>query len=175
MDVSRSEKIKEIIHEMFEQRGYKDIHLTDENYIIATRPDKKIVVAFGTIVVKLNVSEIHTHISILQKMDVNHGLIVYEGIPTSAVKNVVTNAPDIGINIELFVADDLQFNITKHELVPKHVLLRKSKAKKFREIYGTNIPVLLKNDAIARFYDFHRGDIIKVIRRNGMVSFRIVR
>jgi len=79
------------------------------------------------------------------------------------------------MNIELFQADDLQFNITQHKLVPKHIRMNKEEMKDFREKYGTNIPILLRTDAVSRFYDFAKGEIIKIIRRDGFVSYRIVR
>lgn len=172
--VERGQNVVKTILQMFNQRGYTDIS-EEENCIIATKPNGAKIYAFPSIVEKLNVSVIHNYIAILQKAEINHGIIVFEGIPTPAVKNVVSNTPDLDINIELFQADDLQFNITEHKLVPTHILLSKNEAKAFKEKYGTNIPILLRTDAIVRFYDFAKGDIIKIVRRNGFISYRIVR
>ena len=77
--------------------------------------------------------------------------------------------------IELFNVDDLQFNITKHILVPLHKKLNKEECKEFKEQYGSSIPVLLKSDPVCRFYNFQKGDIIQITRRNSFVSYRIVR
>lgn len=173
--MNRLEKVREIICEMFSQRGYKDIDSEDEERITAVKENDETVCAFTKIIEKLNVSEIHMYISILQKEKINHGLIVFDGVPTPAVKNVIGNTPNLDINIELFDVNDLQFNITKHKLVPTHIRLDKEEAKEFKSKYGTDIPVILRNDPISRFYDFSKGDIVKVIRRNGFVSYRIVR
>ena len=173
--MSRSKKVCQTILAMFSQRGYTDIDQSDEKYIIAKGKDKNSVCAFLNIIEKLNVTEIHNVIAQLQKTEINHGLIVYEGFPTPAVKNVISNTADLNINIELFQADDLQFNITEHKLVPKHILLSKEEAAEFKEKYGVNIPILLHTDAVARFFDFTKGEIIKIIRRDGFVSYRIVR
>lgn len=172
---TRSNNVRKIIMEMFIQRGYTDIDDSEDNRILAIKLDGAQVCAFPSIIEKLNVAEIHNHIAILQKAEINHCLIVFDGIPTSAVKNVVSNTPDLKINIELFQADDLQFNITEHKLVPKHVRMTKEEIKEFREKYGTNIPVLLRTDVVSRFYDFAKGEIVKIIRRDGFVSYRIVR
>jgi len=171
---SRAENVHRIIMEMFQQRGYTDIDDSEENRITATKSDETQVCAFPTIIDKLNVSEIHNYIAVLQKMDVNHGLLVYEGIPTPAVKNVIANTPDLKMNIELFHADDLQFNITKHKLVPEHIRLTPEEAQVFRKKYGINIQVLLRSDPIARFYDFAKMEIVKIVRRDGYISYRIV-
>lgn len=172
---TRADNVRRIIIEMFNQRGYKDIDDSEDNRIFATNQNGEKLCAFPSIIEKLNVSEIYEHIAILQKDEINHGLLVFEGKPTPAVKNVITNTPDLKMNIELFQADDLQFNITEHKLVPKHVRMSRQEMKEFREKYGTNIPILLRTDAVARFFDFCKGDIVKIIRRDGFVSYRIVR
>jgi len=172
---SRAEKAKAIIIDMFASRGYTEI-TTETNRITALKDDGvSTIYAFHTIIEKLNNDEIHSYISLLQEEKVKHALLVYEGTPTPAVKAVIANLPELDITIELFHADDLQFDITKHELVPKHEKLSMQDSKEFKALYGTNIPTLLRTDAVVRFYDFHKGEIIKVTRKNGAISYRIVR
>ena len=172
--MNRVDKAKEIIIEMLTQRGYSNISQS-QSIITAIKPDKQTIYVFPEIIEKLNNEEIHSHISQLQEADVKHGILIYEGTPTPAVKSVIQNLPNLDINIELFHADDLQFNITKHELVPKHELLSPTETKEFKHKYGSNIPTLLRSDAISRFFDFHKGDIIKITRKSGAISYRIVR
>lgn len=173
--ILRSEKAKDIIIEMFCARNYTEVN-TEANRISAVKDDGvSTIYAFHSIIEKLNNDEIHSYISLLQEEKVKHAILVYEGTPTPAVKAVIANLPELDINIELFHADDLQFNITKHELVPKHEKLPVQEAKEFKARYGTNIPTLLRTDAVVRFYDFHKGEIIKVTRKNGAISYRIVR
>ena len=81
------------------------------------------------------------------------------------------------LNIELFHVDELQYNITKHFLVPKHELFYRKNtigAFDFKKKYSSKFPFLLKNDPVARFYGFDTGDIIKIIRNEGII-FRIVK
>jgi DNA-directed RNA polymerase I, II, and III subunit RPABC1 len=166
--------IVKTILEMFEQRDYSDISL-DDTYITAIKEDGNVVKAFINTIQKLNVTEIQGCISKLQEEKINHGLIVYNGVPTSVVKVIISNIEELGIHLEIFQQCDLQYNITKHILVPKHIKLAKDESSQFKTNYGINIPVLLKTDSVCKFYDFSKGDIIKVIRRDGFVSFRIVR
>lgn len=175
MALDRSAKVKQTIIEMFTQRGYSDVDLDVEDRILAIKPDGEQVCAFAKIIPKLNNDEIHSHISQMQEDEISHGVLIYEGVPTPAVKNVMANLPELGISIEIFHADDLQFNLTKHELVPKHVLLGKDEAKEFKSKFGINIPAILRSDPVARFYDFHKGDIIMITRKSGAISYRIVR
>lgn len=173
----RTEQVKKTLFQMFSQRGYTNISIdADTDRISALKCDGvNTIYAFSSIIEKLNNDEIHSYIGILQEEKVKHAILIYEGTPTPAVKAVISNLPDLEINIELFHADDLQFNITTHELVPKHEKLQQNESKEFKMLYGSNIPTLLRTDAIVRFYDFHKGEIIKVTRKNGSISYRIVK
>jgi DNA-directed RNA polymerase I, II, and III subunit RPABC1 len=173
--MSKQENVKKTINEMFEQRGYKNIKNIEDIQIIGVGEDDKKICAYIKILEKLNVAEIHNYIAMLQTSGINHGIIVYDGIPTPAVKTVVSTIPDLDIIIELFSSEDLQFNITKHVLVPQHIKLSKDEAKDFKTKFGTDIPILLRSDPISKFYNYCKGDIIKVIRKNGFISYRIVR
>lgn len=165
-----------VIFEMLSQRGYVNIEENKERQeILAEKKDGGIICVFLTVITKLNVAEIQNRISDLQDRDIHHGIIIYSGTPTPTVKNVVSRSSAIGITIELFHSDDLQFNITKHRLVPVHIVLSKEEATEFKATYGTSIPYLLRSDPICRFYDFSKGDIVKIIRKDGFVTYRIVK
>ena len=180
MEYSRADKCKEIILEMFQQRGYKNIKIVNENCddkktkITATKQDDKIVYAFTKIVEKLNIDEINSFIKFMNDNNNDHIIIIYEDKPTPAVKNI-TKVMDLKLNIELFHADDLQYNTTKHKLVPKHIKLSSEEALKFKKTYGIKIPYILRNiDPISKFYDFKKGDVIKIIRNDNTIHYRLV-
>jgi DNA-directed RNA polymerase I, II, and III subunit RPABC1 len=174
----REQNVKKILIEMFQQRGYENIE-EKEDMLIATdivEGKAEQVCGFFIPVPKLNTAEIRTKISILGEMEILHGILVYEGVPNSAVNNVVSTATAMNMNIEIFHADDLQYNPTKHFLVPKHEALPAKEGKAFRDTYGAQkIPILLRTDPICRFFDFRKGSIIKITRKGGHVCFRIVR
>ena len=92
-------------------------------------------------------------------------------------KKLVENS--VEKKFELFTQDELQYNITKHRLVPKHIKLNNEDAKDFKKKYGLKFPALLKTDPVCRFYDFQRGDVIKIIRQescgNTYITHRIVK
>ena len=161
----------QIVEEMFQERGYEIIEQDDER-ILANKDDKTQICAFiPKIMSKFNVEKIQEYISILKKMDVWHCLIVYKDTATPIAKKVVEESKDI--IIELFNEDELQYNITKHFLVPKHVLKYKKTDKQAKEFQ--KYPILLKTDPISRFYGFDKGDIIEITRKNGYVTYRIVK
>jgi DNA-directed RNA polymerase I, II, and III subunit RPABC1 len=83
------------------------------------------------------------------------------------------------IKIELFIQEELQYNITKHRLVPEHIRLSPDEAKEFKEKFGLRHPAILLTDPISRFFAYKRGDVIKIMRKTGrgdpFVTYRIVK
>lgn len=161
--------------ELFEQRGYK-IQEKDDEIITGKKKNGKLVFAFIVKTNKFNVEKIQEYISIMKKTDVWHSIIVYKDTVTPVAKKTIEESKEMVI--ELFHEDEMQYNITKHYLVPKHELLFEKGtkgAKEFKEKYGDTFPILLKSDPISRFYGYNKGDIIKVTRKNGIVVHRIVK
>lgn len=172
----RAENVRNVIIAMFTQRGYSDIDSSEDNRILATKPDGNQICAFSSIIKKLNVGEIHNHIAILNDTKISHGLIVYEGNPTPAVNKAIAITPESKMNIELFHADDLQINITEHRLVPKHKRASKEEIKDLKEKkLDNNLPIIKSDDPASRFYNFSKGEIIQMTYKNGYVSYRVVR
>jgi DNA-directed RNA polymerase I, II, and III subunit RPABC1 len=174
------EKAYETCVEMIQQRGYVIIDQDDER-ILATRENRSTgseqqICVFLTNTSKFNVESIQEYIGMMKKMEVWHCIIVYRDSATPVAKKIVEETKDMVI--ELFTEDELQYNITKHYLVPKHEIAYKKGTVgcvNFKKKYSDNIPIILKNDPISRFYGYERGDIIKVIRKNGYVMYRIVK
>uniref|UniRef100_A0A0E0MCC4 RNA polymerase subunit H/Rpb5 C-terminal domain-containing protein n=1 Tax=Oryza punctata TaxID=4537 RepID=A0A0E0MCC4_ORYPU len=67
--------------------------------------------------------------------------------------------------VDIFQATDLLVNITKHVLKPKHeVLSADQKAKLLKEynVEDSQLPRMLETDAVARYYGFDKGTVVKV-------------
>ena len=161
--------VRQTCTEMLEQRGY---HITDPDLFIGEFGNKKIIVFYNTCA-KLNVEKVQEYVSLLQQAGIHHCIINYKNSITPVAKKVIEELVDF--KLECFEEKTLRFNITKHSLVPKHIALPKKEADEFKKKYGIKIPVILKTDPVSRFFNFQRGDIIKVIRADGFISYRIVK
>jgi DNA-directed RNA polymerase I, II, and III subunit RPABC1 len=163
--------------EMLQQRGYL-IEQDDDEALIGTKDKQRIIVFFNEST-KLDVERVKEYIDLMYQSDIHHAVVVMQETVTPVAKKVVEELPQsnehLGYIIELFEAKSLRYNITKHRLVPRHTVLGKSESSSFRQTYGTKLPALLRSDPIARFYFYQRGDVVKIERNDGFVSFRIVK
>ena len=165
------ERIREITTEMLEQRGFEVSEVADE--LVGTSQTKPAIIVFFNQSPKINNDRVQEYILKMRNDNFTHAIIVYNDAVTSTAQKVIDELK--GMRIELFKKSTLRYNITKHRLVPAHSLLTKTEMKTFKDTYGTKIPIILYNDPVARFYDFQRGEIIKVERSNGFICYRIVK
>jgi DNA-directed RNA polymerase I, II, and III subunit RPABC1 len=169
--------IKTTCLEMLEQRGYA-IEQNDEEALIGKNDKERIIVFFNEST-KLDVERVKEYIDLMYQSGIHHAIVVMQETVTPVARKVVEELPQSnehsGYIIELFESKSLRYNITKHRLVPKHIVLGKAEGVAFRHEFGAKLPSLLRSDPIARFYFYQRGDVVKIERNDGFVSFRIVK
>ena len=72
--------------------------------------------------------------------------------------------------LQVFYAKELMYNPLRHELVPPHEKLTEEEAKELMEMYmvkhRTQMPIISRNDAIARRLGLRHGDIVRITRHN---------
>lgn len=74
---------------------------------------------------------------------------------------------------EIFSMKNLMFNITHHEIVPRHILLTQEESDLVLKQYQTTrsqLPKLLTTDPVAKYYGMKAGDICKIIRQSPMTG-----
>lgn len=72
--------------------------------------------------------------------------------------------------LQFFQLNELQFNPTKHQLVPPHRKLNPEEATTIMNRYliksKLQMPIILKTDVIAKWHGLKQGDIVEIIRYN---------
>jgi DNA-directed RNA polymerase I, II, and III subunit RPABC1 len=168
----KTQKAYDICEEIFIQRGYR-IDEKNEECILASKKNEQQICGFiSKSSSKFNVERIQEIISMLNEMSVYHCIIVYKDSATPVAKKIVEESEKM--KIEIFHEDELQYNITKHYLVPKHELLYKNNTDEAKNFKKNKYPLISRLDPVSRFYGFEMGDVIKITRKNNLVTYRIV-
>jgi len=76
---------------------------------------------------------------------------------------------NLNINIQIFLYNELLFNITKHSLIPNNIyILNNIEINELLTIYNLKnikqIPCIKKTDPLAKFYGLNFENIIRIIR-----------
>jgi len=93
--------------------------------------------------------------------------IIISDVPITPIARKTLLAMEI--RLQCFVEDDLLINITKHELVPRHVLLsyeEKAALLVRYKLKETQLPRILQRDPVALYYALRRGQVVKIIRNS---------
>ena len=104
--------------------------------------------------------------------DINHSIIVYNGKITPSSNKVIKNSE---LTIELFTHTEMSINIFNHKYYFPHIKVDNTTKNLLLTKYGTKIPIILKTDPVIRYLDFKKGDIIKIIRKNNYITYRLVK
>lgn len=170
-------KSYDVCLQLLEQRGYTCITPTEdegEKKITAKKEDNSVICVYFCKDAKLNKSVLNKYLVDTDEQNSRHLIIVHTGLVTSITNKSIEQTIDM--EIELFADFELQFNITMHRLQPKSFeKIDKSTCIKYKKLYGNNFPHMLTKDPIARFYNYKKGDMIKITSRKGVVNFRVVK
>lgn len=92
-------------------------------------------------------------------------LIVSEPITQNNMKSIIAMHKPV----EVHLINRLQFNITKHTLVPKHEVIRDKNVideltQRYKLKSKMQFPIILKTDPIAKYYGMRTGDLVRITR-----------
>ena len=166
-------KIKTNVISLIQNRDYSSIEDKDE-YIKCINNDGKCVYIFLFNNEKLNINGIKEFVTVLEEDNISNSIIIFKKDITSSAKKFVTGLVDT-INIELFEFKEMMYNLTKNKFYNRHERLDQKDSAQFISTYGKDLPVLLKTDIVVRYFNFQKGDIIRIHRNNGTISYRIVK
>lgn len=164
------ERARSTIFEMLQQRKY---NIIDTENITAIKPDGSKVIVFFNESPSFDTKSMKEVLSVMNESCVVHSIVVYKDKVTPATKSTLEQCDDM--KIELFAEEDLQINITKHRLQPIFEKLKDEEALEFKKTFGLKFGVLRVDRPIARFYDYSKGDVIRIIRSDGYINYRIVK
>jgi DNA-directed RNA polymerases I, II, and III subunit RPABC1 len=187
------------VHEMLEQRGYEPLEtqsnkkewiskylgliaeleesskqdeffMIDQMSLLFKRNKKLLLVYFHPFDIKLAQKDMNCIHKLMGQKKAQHLIIIANNKATPKVTNVLGI---LGHNAQLFTEQELAFNITKHQLVPKHVKVDEQEKKHILEKYAKQpdgsihieiLPAIFITDPIVKFYGFKVDDLIRIER-----------
>nr|XP_027193883.1 DNA-directed RNA polymerases I, II, and III subunit RPABC1-like [Dermatophagoides pteronyssinus] len=129
-------------------------------------PNSKIFVYFTDETKKIGVKPIKVLVDQMEERSINYTILIGQQPLTSFAVNTIKDLLP-NFHIEFFLESELLVNITKHELVPKHIKLNENEKEailKQYKISDIHLPRICTTDAVARYLGLRRGDIVKIIR-----------
>ncbi len=189
-------KVRKTVLEMLTDRGYTITDLYNINFtdfsilvdsnkidIIAKKPNnEEVYVYFYTDSKNFGKNEFKNSVASIKENnenDINIILVINDKINDPVKKEMIK--PQYK-NVEIFMKKLLTFNITRHDLVPKHTLLTEDEIQKIVDKYNTPkhmFPKMLSTDPVAKYYGVKPGDMFEITRKSASVgkclSYRIVK
>lgn len=165
--------IKKTLNQMLSDRYYKYLETNDDGYMLYKKPNnKKVAVYFTNYTDKVGVEYVKNIISTVEKNKINHLILISKDKLTAFANRYIIQYK---MKVELFLFNEMKFNITKHKLVPKHVLLSQKDSQQIIDYYGKEfLPRIKQKDAISRYFDAEIGNIFKIYRNEGGINYRLV-
>lgn len=214
LDLNRFYRIYTTIHEMLHDRGYtpneemmkksewtsqylgflaeidddtSDLDLfgiLDSMTLLFTRNKKQLLVYFHPLDSKLAQNDMSYIRTLMSEKNALNLIMVANNNATPKVSSVLEI---LGHNAQLFSEEELLFNVTRHQLVPKHTLVTGEEREQILKTFTTLpdgkqhidlLPGMFTNDAIVKYYNFRVDDLIRIDRprKDGFVdiSYRVV-
>ncbi|QHO04746.1 hypothetical protein S245_072121 [Arachis hypogaea] len=134
-------------------------------------PSKMVLVVFMgpvDIIKKQTLKSIHDQIP--DKGKLNGLLVIVQSKMTSyAKKELMESYPS---KVEIFEITDLLVNMAKHLLQPKYEVLTADEKQALlmkHNLEEKQLPLMLKTEAIARYYGWEKGQVVKITHTGGLI------
>ncbi|EYU23925.1 hypothetical protein ABFS82_14G315400 [Erythranthe guttata] len=185
-EISRLYRVRKTVMQMLSDRGYlvddSEIEMTRSQFVqkygegmtreglvilkpSRTNPSDQIFVFFPDDP-KVGVKPITISTKRMADEGVRRAILVVQQGLTPFAKNCISEISS-KFHVEYFLEAELLTNIKEHILVPQHQLLTPEEKKTLLQTYtvkDTQLPRILMNDPIARYYGLRRGQVVRIIR-----------
>ena len=123
---------------------------------------------------KIGIDILKNIVNDMNDQNIKHTILIVRHKITSFAKKEILNLSS-KYYFEIFLENEMLYNITKHKIVPQHILLSDNEAKQVIDCYGKSfyLPKIYDTDAICKYYDGKIGNVFKIIRSLS-IYYRVV-
>ena len=147
---------------MLHDRKYSILE-SDSDCITASKDDIVLKVFF-LLNTKIGIKNINFIYSEMDSDNIHKAIIIYSDNISAFAKQLLD---DDTYDIELFHEDELAFNITHHNYVPKHEIISsevKAQILKIYNIHERQLPYILSSDPVCKYFNGKPGDVFRITR-----------
>ncbi|SOV18467.1 DNA-directed RNA polymerase II, putative [Plasmodium sp. gorilla clade G2] len=166
---------KEMFEDNDRQRSKMGISTSHKN-----DANNRIIVYFADEVKKTGVKPLRELTERMEEKSIQRAILVTQNILTPFARDAIKEAAPRHI-IENFLDTELLVNITKHELVPRHIPLTSDEKKNLLQRYKimeNKLPRIQDVDPVCRYFGLSKGQVVKIIRPSETagryVTYRLV-
>lgn len=167
--VSEDEKIPTFEEWMADYQGLTEDEVREKlNFIYAKSDTDRILIAWS-LTPALGSQNIQGIKAMMDEREVKRCIMVIQGKITPFAANAIRNLRIQSYFIETFTEEELQFNVTKHELVPRHIICSAAKKEEVLKKYAINksqLPQIRSTDPQVRYYGATKNQLIKIVRKS---------
>lgn len=161
--------MSECINIMY-KRNYTLITQSD-NYTLMKDTENNHVLIFN-VNDSLTIHNMKQYLQVMSTQNIKHCIIIYKDKITPSAKKIIQISE---FEIEVFTEDEMSINITNHKYYFPHIKISNDEKTQLLNKYGKHIPIILKSDPVVRYLNFKKGDILKIIRKNDYIHYRLVK
>lgn len=155
-------------------RGYDKINTLNDHLIMKDRQTDHLIIIFSC-EENLNIQILKVYVRCLEEIKITHAIIIYKNKITPSSKKILQSLKSL-YEIELFTYDEMSIDYKNTKYFYEHVKVDNTEKKELIDTYGINkLPIILKSDMIIRYLNYKKGDVIKILRKDNYIHYRIVK
>ncbi len=151
--------------------GDDKIEARKEMSVVFCKGSKKIITFW---IFQFGVSDVQKIFEQMEEQEVSHAVVIYGNKVTSTASKAIKQLVVQKKIIESFHENELQYNVTKSEWVPRHIICSKDKKEEILKMYNVKkeeIPFIKSTDPVVKYLGAVRGQLIKIVRESESVEY----
>ncbi|XP_030371595.1 DNA-directed RNA polymerases I, II, and III subunit RPABC1-like [Scaptodrosophila lebanonensis] len=140
---------------------------------------KDVILVYFSDDIKVGIKTIRDCVTRMNTADIFHAILIIRSRMTPTARMSLQELPRY--RMEYFTERELMYNITEHEMVPKHIALTEAEKSELLAHYKVKMSQLMRittTDVVARYYGLKKGQVVKIIRSSETagryISYRAV-
>lgn len=174
---SEDEKIPSFEEWMAEYEGLSEDEVREKLNFIYMKSDTDHILIAWSLTPALGSQNIQGIKVMMDERAVKRCIMVIQGKITPFAANAIKNLRIQSYFIETFTEEELQFNITRHDLVPRHIICSAAKKEEVLAKYAvskTQLPQIKSTDPQVRYLGAVKNQLIKVVRKSDTMPTIVV-